>query len=248
MVTQGIRDRKTLRVNYPMANKKRPGGRSESGGAADRLLHPQPAAESEEQAESRGVPALLRHGSHMEVAALQGNGTSASLTDVAGSRHSGARRTLRSRAVTAAHRQASANAGPGGKPPTILFMCPHGAAKSVLASAYLQRLAKERGLNVRVVSAGTDPDPEVAPAVATHLKKQGYEMPIAKPRRATDADMSGGRRRRLDRLRAEESAGAARDAASNGMTCRRRAKTLRALTKRFVNASFSSWTSSFASK
>ena len=26
MVTQGIRDRKTLRVNYPMANKKQPGG------------------------------------------------------------------------------------------------------------------------------------------------------------------------------------------------------------------------------
>ena len=46
---------------------------------------------------------------------------------------------------------------------TILFMCPHGAAKSVLASAYFQRLAKERALNVRVLSAGTDPDPEVAP-------------------------------------------------------------------------------------
>ena len=43
------------------------------------------------------------------------------------------------------------------KPPTILFMCPHGAAKSVLASAYFQRLAKERGLNVRVESAGTNP-------------------------------------------------------------------------------------------
>ena len=36
--------------------------------------------------------------------------------------------------LTAAHRQASTN-GPGVKPPTILFMCPHGAAKSVLASA-----------------------------------------------------------------------------------------------------------------
>ena len=36
----------------------------------------------------------------------------------------------------------------------VLFMCPHGAAKSVLASAYFQRLAKERGLNVIVDSAG----------------------------------------------------------------------------------------------
>lgn len=70
-----------------------------------------------------------------------------------------------------------------GKPPTVLFMCPHGAAKSVLASAYFQRLAKERGLNVRVESAGTEPDATVSPAVADHLKGQGYSIPIAKPRK-----------------------------------------------------------------
>lgn len=74
--------------------------------------------------------------------------------------------------------------------PTVLFMCPHGAAKSVLASAYFQRLAKERGLNVHVLSAGTDPDAEVAPAVANHLTKNGYKVPIAKPRRATADDLA----------------------------------------------------------
>ena len=51
----------------------------------------------------------------------------------------------------------------------VLFMCPHGAAKSVLAIRVLRRLAKERGLNVEVDSAGTEPDPSVAPAVATRL-------------------------------------------------------------------------------
>jgi protein-tyrosine-phosphatase len=71
------------------------------------------------------------------------------------------------------------------KPATVLFMCPHGAAKSVLASAYFQRAAKERGLNVVVTSAGTEPDPAVAPAVAAHLKKNGYSVPISKPTRAT---------------------------------------------------------------
>ena len=74
------------------------------------------------------------------------------------------------------------------KAATILFMCPHGAAKSVLASAYFQREAKARGLKVRVVSAGTDPDAQVSPAVASHLKKHGYEVPVAKPRRATADD------------------------------------------------------------
>ena len=102
-------------------------------------------------------------------------------------------------------------------------------------------------MNVRVVSAGTDPDPEFAPAVATHLKKQGYEIPIAKPRRATDADL----------LAADvvvsigcslKNLPAPPGTLVNGMTCPRRAKTLRAPTKRFVNVSFSSWTNSFASK
>ena len=94
--------------------------------------------------------------------------------------------------LIAASRNRQAEAGPAktGKPPTVLFMCPHGAAKSVLASAYFQRLAKERGLNVRVESAGTQPDGEVAPAVAGHLTKGGYAVPIAKPRRVTSEDLA----------------------------------------------------------
>lgn len=76
------------------------------------------------------------------------------------------------------------------KPTSVLFMCPHGAAKSVLASAYFERYARERGLNVRVVSAGTDPDNTVAPAVAAHLTKNGYAVPAAQPRRATADDFA----------------------------------------------------------
>src|SRR5215510_12236023 len=73
--------------------------------------------------------------------------------------------------------------------PTVLFMCPHGAAKSVMASAYFQKLAKERGLNVRVDSAGTEPEPELSKGVVASLKKDGYAIPIDKPRAATAADM-----------------------------------------------------------
>jgi len=36
---------------------------------------------------------------------------------------------------------------------------------------------------VIVTSAGTEPDPAVAPAVAAHLKKNGYSVPISKPTR-----------------------------------------------------------------
>ena len=60
----------------------------------------------------------------------------------------------------------------------------------MLASAYFQRVARERGLNVEVRSAGTDPDPQVSPAVASHLETNGYDVPVAKPRRVTANDMA----------------------------------------------------------
>src|SRR5262245_31322136 len=73
---------------------------------------------------------------------------------------------------------------------TVLFICPHGAAKSVLASAYFKQLAKERGLNVQVDAVGTDPDPSVSKVVAEHLQKNGYEIPVTKPRAVTASDLN----------------------------------------------------------
>ena len=86
---------------------------------------------------------------------------------------------------------ASGQPAPPKPAPTVLFMCPHGAAKSLMASAYFQKLAKERGLNVRVDSAGTEPDPQLSKGVVAHLEKNGYAIPIEKPRAATAADMRG---------------------------------------------------------
>jgi protein-tyrosine-phosphatase len=70
-------------------------------------------------------------------------------------------------------------------------MCPHGAAKSVMASAYFEKLARERGLNIRVDAVGTDPEPVLSKGVVARLQKDGYAMPIEKPRAATAADMRG---------------------------------------------------------
>lgn len=86
---------------------------------------------------------------------------------------------------------ASPQASPVRQGPTVLFMCPHGAAKSLMASAYFQKMAKDRGLNVRVDSAGTEPDAQLSKGVVAHLQKHGYAIPIEKPRAATAADMSG---------------------------------------------------------
>jgi hypothetical protein len=48
--------------------------------------------------------------------------------------------------------------------PTILFICEHGAAKSVIAAAYFDILAGERGLKYRATFRGTNPDPTLAVA------------------------------------------------------------------------------------
>ncbi len=67
MVTQGHSRPADAARQLPDGEQEAAGGRGQSGDAADRLLHPQPAAESEEPPEPRGVHALLRHGDHLEV-------------------------------------------------------------------------------------------------------------------------------------------------------------------------------------
>lgn len=90
--------------------------------------------------------------------------------------------------VSAGHAQAQSPTPPSG--PVVLFMCPHGAAKSLMASTYFQKMAKERGLNVRVDFAGTEPEPELSKGVVARLERNGYPIPKTKPRAATAADMS----------------------------------------------------------
>jgi protein-tyrosine-phosphatase len=42
---------------------------------------------------------------------------------------------------------------------TVVFVCQHGAAKSVLAAALLERLAAEQGVSLRARARGTEPEP-----------------------------------------------------------------------------------------
>ena len=71
---------------------------------------------------------------------------------------------------------------------SVLFVCQHGAAKSVLAAADLRRLAAERGLDLTADAAGTEPDPEIAPGVMDALRAEGLDLGQRRPRRVTAAD------------------------------------------------------------
>lgn len=74
--------------------------------------------------------------------------------------------------------------------PTILFLCPHNAAKSVMAAAYCQHLAYERGLALRVTSAGTEPDTAVSELVLSRLGEQGFDVSDHIPRLVTAAELA----------------------------------------------------------
>ncbi|MEX2223321.1 MAG: hypothetical protein WEG40_16140 [Candidatus Rokuibacteriota bacterium] len=77
---------------------------------------------------------------------------------------------------------------------SVLFVCLHGAAKSVLAAADFQRLAAERGLELTADFAGTEPDPEVAPAVMAALRADGLDLSRKLPRRVTRDDTAAAAR------------------------------------------------------
>jgi arsenate reductase (thioredoxin) len=77
---------------------------------------------------------------------------------------------------------------------TILFLCPHNAAKSVLAAAYFDQLARERGLNYRAASAGTSPDAAPSPAVVAMLREEGIDVAGYRPRRVTAEDLTSAHR------------------------------------------------------
>ena len=66
-------------------------------------------------------------------------------------------------------------------PQVILFVCEHGAAKSIIAAAEFNRLAEQNGLPHRAISRGTNPDPAFAPGVVAGLNKDGFRVPAGKP-------------------------------------------------------------------
>jgi protein-tyrosine-phosphatase len=55
----------------------------------------------------------------------------------------------------------------------IIFVCEHGAAKSIIAAAYFNKVAGEMGLALRAAARGTFPDPELSVKTLACLAKDG---------------------------------------------------------------------------
>jgi len=73
---------------------------------------------------------------------------------------------------------------------TVLFICRHGAAKSVLAAADLRTLAAERGLRIIGEAAGVEPAEQISPAVVQALGTDGVDVHELGPRRVTEGALA----------------------------------------------------------
>jgi protein-tyrosine-phosphatase len=71
----------------------------------------------------------------------------------------------------------------------VLFVCLHGAAKSIVAAAYFRKLAAQRGLAAEAAAAGTDPDTELTPGAAKGLANDGLTGAPPRPRPVTLYDL-----------------------------------------------------------
>src|SRR5215470_9595342 len=78
--------------------------------------------------------------------------------------------------------------------PTVLFVCLHGSAKSVIAAEHFRRLAAARGVMVDAASSGTEPDSEIPPKVVQGLLASGIDVNGLRPHRVTRADLQNASR------------------------------------------------------
>src|SRR5262245_15939524 len=69
--------------------------------------------------------------------------------------------------------------------PTILFLCPHSAAKSVLAATYCQQLLQQQGLACTVEFAVTERGEAISPDVADLLAAEGFDLAGYRPHLVT---------------------------------------------------------------
>ena len=73
--------------------------------------------------------------------------------------------------------------------PAVVFVCEHGAAKSVIATAYFNKLARDRGLPYRATFRGTDPQAELSVSALKGLREDGIEIPGGKPMAISQTDV-----------------------------------------------------------
>ena len=73
----------------------------------------------------------------------------------------------------------------------IVFVCEHGAAKSIIAAAYFNKLAGEWNLRYRAIARGTAPQEQISVSAAKGLEADGLTATEQKPAGLTKGDLPG---------------------------------------------------------
>src|SRR5262249_34168620 len=68
-----------------------------------------------------------------------------------------------------------------GREQIVVFVCEHGAAKSIVAAAYFNKLARERNLKFRAIARGTNPQEEISASATKGLQADGLTAGEQKP-------------------------------------------------------------------
>ncbi len=76
---------------------------------------------------------------------------------------------------------------------TVVFVCEHGAAKSVIAAAFFNQLAKQKGLNLQAIPRGTHPDEALSANTIKGLAEDGVILPVSAPEKLFPADLKTGK-------------------------------------------------------
>src|SRR5258705_6020391 len=74
--------------------------------------------------------------------------------------------------------------------PTVVFVCEHGAAKSVIATTYFNKIAAERGLRARAAYRGVNPQADLSVGALKGLRDDGLTVPDRKPSAITQTDVA----------------------------------------------------------
>lgn len=74
--------------------------------------------------------------------------------------------------------------------PQVVFVCEHGAAKSLIATLYFNKLAAERGIAARASFRGVDPQDALSVRAVAGLKDDGFDLPAARPTAVAAADVA----------------------------------------------------------
>jgi protein-tyrosine-phosphatase len=62
------------------------------------------------------------------------------------------------------------------QPTSVVFVCPYGSAKSVVAARFFNRMAEEHGLSVRAVARGIEPEATIPQYVREPIQQDGFQI------------------------------------------------------------------------